>query len=1110
MVRVAFFNANGLAGKDPDILEFNQRQDIDVFCILETWNTTGKSAVISNHFINLTKTNPNLTIGGRRSTGGILCFAKPTFKGLFSTLYTDPELDFVIFEFQEVVFCVAYLPPSAPDTKLAHVLDKCQEIAGNRPFFAFGDFNARTRQANDHNSNQRGHLLDDYLLENPVFLWPAESGRYSSFSPRGDGCGVPDLVLSNGEEPRLVTIHEKYSLGGSDHRPVTFDITCISLDLAETRDFNRFNIRRLHEPDILERYKSTLANNLEAVLHQLEASDDVEHSWSLVKSYITNAASESCGYLRYQTTSYGEFFTPQLEFFRQRLALAEIRMEQFRNCGDIALRRATQIGHSTAIRNYREAISERKSELFQEVANRISQPGQVASLQKMIKCKETRSSRKGCALKKDDIELHARHFSSTFGQNPEGRIDGPTPSGIYVAKRVTTVQVEFILASLTLGKAAGVDGFMPELFNFGKRYVAQVLSVLFNLIYAQSVVPKDWREALVVPVYKNKGSDQDASNYRPISLTSICRRVFERLLLQDLQENIQLLSDTQGGFRKNRSTLDLCFALEEVMLANPNASFAFLDIRAAFDTVNRDILWARLFNEYGVSFSMIQMLRALFDHNVAYLVIGGKRSSAIPILRGLMQGSSLSPILFSFFIDPLLKELNQQRNRKLLVGNVKSNHFAFADDLELHARDSRNLQPLLDICGNWSEVNGMLFQPQKCAVLGESDQPDSGLTIYNTPLALKAMVDYLGLPFTLNRINHEANVEKRCAKARTVAASLARHGMNLAGFPQYASAILYKTFIRPVMEYGLQLRVLAGKNAEKLQKTQNFAMRLIFSAHRTTSVNAMQKLLLLEPMRIRNQVINIKFAARLHNSNDSARPPVLIWRHAFPLEKPGSTARYTRANPLFPEATFLPIFNRRLIRHATMVTPAFKKEVLKKLLWTKIAALDLGNTNVAGTIRMDPHQQGHRHVLRPYAFSNPRIRVPILRWLVGNVAAHRPCQTENCNAEISRRHAVECSGAEEGLMELYPWLVPAFVPEVDGTFIDYLLNRFAHAYKEQDRPQELLLNISSAISAIYFRCLGYQQRENGFHVPRPANSQDSQQSSVYLEEMQDGEPHDPG
>ena len=85
-----------MSGKDQDILAFSDRHNVHVFCILETWNTKGKSAIINNNFINMTKTNTGVITGGKRSTGGILCFAHSSLKRAIRVIYQDPNNNFLM------------------------------------------------------------------------------------------------------------------------------------------------------------------------------------------------------------------------------------------------------------------------------------------------------------------------------------------------------------------------------------------------------------------------------------------------------------------------------------------------------------------------------------------------------------------------------------------------------------------------------------------------------------------------------------------------------------------------------------------------------------------------------------------------------------------------------------------------------------------------------------------------------------------------------------------------------------------------------------------------------------------------------------------------------
>ena len=197
-----------------------------------------------------------------------------------------------------------------------------------------------------------------------------------------------------------------------------------------------------------------------------------------------------------------------------------------------------------------------------------------------------------------------------------------------------------LIESLALGKAAGPDGFMAEFLVYGRKALAPILALFFSKLMNMGSIPDEWKEALIVPVYKNKGSDKEIANYRPIALTVITRRLYERLILKQLNKFVGLLENTQGGFRANRSTLDQCFVLNEIQQINPKAIHAFLDIKAAFDTVNRKILWSNLANDYGIPVHLVNRLQDLFDDNKSFLVINGQKSVGIQNRRGLLQGSS--------------------------------------------------------------------------------------------------------------------------------------------------------------------------------------------------------------------------------------------------------------------------------------------------------------------------------------------------------------------------------------------------------------------------------------------------------------------------------------
>ena len=78
---------------------------------------------------------------------------------------------------------------------------------------------------------------------------------------------------------------------------------------------------------------------------------------------------------------------------------------------------------------------------------------------------------------------------------------------------------------------------------------------IFNESLAQGTVPDNWRQANVSSVYK-KGEKYDAANYRPVSLTCICCKTLEHILVTNINKHLafeSILADCQHGFRSQRS-----------------------------------------------------------------------------------------------------------------------------------------------------------------------------------------------------------------------------------------------------------------------------------------------------------------------------------------------------------------------------------------------------------------------------------------------------------------------------------------------------------------------------------------------------------------------------
>ena len=94
---------------------------------------------------------------------------------------------------------------------------------------------------------------------------------------------------------------------------------------------------------------------------------------------------------------------------------------------------------------------------------------------------------------------------------------------------IETQGIYTLLSELDPHKASGPDGIPTRLLKELAYSVAPVLALIFNASLHQGKLPVDWKTATVVPVFK-KGSRTDPVNYRPISLTCVCCKVFEHII----------------------------------------------------------------------------------------------------------------------------------------------------------------------------------------------------------------------------------------------------------------------------------------------------------------------------------------------------------------------------------------------------------------------------------------------------------------------------------------------------------------------------------------------------------------------------------------------------
>jgi len=113
------------------------------------------------------------------------------------------------------------------------------------------------------------------------------------------------------------------------------------------------------------------------------------------------------------------------------------------------------------------------------------------------------------------------------------------------------------MSKIKPGKAPGVCGIYPEYIQHGGNDALHAMHRIFTWVWEEDVVPEEWHQGLIIPLYKGKGSKSDYCNYRGITLLSVPGKVFAHVILARIRPTLlRHRRPHQSEFTPERSTCD--------------------------------------------------------------------------------------------------------------------------------------------------------------------------------------------------------------------------------------------------------------------------------------------------------------------------------------------------------------------------------------------------------------------------------------------------------------------------------------------------------------------------------------------------------------------------
>ena len=816
------------------------------------------------------------------------------------------------------------------EDSISTLSDICQYYTSFRRVVVCGDFNCNVTLGsrslvNANSDSRRNRLMNNLMLNtnlSSTVTCDMCCGDRETFRPYDGSSGsqIDHILIDSSEfisNVRTAIVHDDNSLNSSDHNPISVHLRAwIPTYQIQSRTLYRWDrADKSWYAEYLDQMVIERGLNDIAISNKQDIDDLCDRLISCLL-YVSDAVvpkSQYCSYLKpYWNDQLKQLHSEQLNLRRQWISQGKPRGSTF----------PLYVQYKKAKRRFAKHLHQYAEDYEQSQFHDISVSGDMGMklFWKYISRNRKEEAVVTPIIHEDIVydtpeqllSLWTHHFQHLLNETKDEIQMYDTDFKHHIENEISHVkcnmdkyeeptnvdlspytyqEIKSICESLPLGKAPGKDCICYEHFKYAGSALISVVTKLFNAILQYVHIPLQFKEGMLVTLYKGHGKPRNNKNsYRGITLLPTISKLYEKCVMSRMApflDKIGFPPPLQLAARKGMNNVMASFAVNEAIYSiterNGKVFSCLMDIEKCFDR----IWWSGLMwkmNQIGIDNKLWHLLYDWMIGSCCCVYLNGQVSDSFTISRSIKQGGIMSMLNLCIFMNDIHQFVDPDMKFGIRCHDLYLGSLSYADDLILMSHTKRGLDNMMENAYEFARKWRFSYSlsKTKCIVFGESKRKNAinqqNRRFYLGDSVIDEVTHYNHLGVVLCSYDSSTDrTSEMCVKGQRIMASLNSSGARPGGLYPHVVARLWNRIVCPSMLHGCEIWYNMTKNEmDQLERSQCQIFRRIQYLPARTH-NVISRGLLGEPsMSSRIHLIKLGFLQRL-----VASKPATIVKQVF-------------------------------------------------------------------------------------------------------------------------------------------------------------------------------------------------------------------------------------